>query len=104
MKGCDPAFTPGAGPELSLNQPENNLLDEEGKRRYQSIESTSVYLAQVSRCHILYAVNQLARGMSNPSTAHMGAAKHLLRYLAGSTDVSYHLQAGRVQSRRLLGC
>ena len=35
MKGCNPVFTPGAGPELSLNQTEKNLLDEEGKGRYQ---------------------------------------------------------------------
>ena len=82
MKGCIPAFTPGAGPELSLNQPEKNLPDEEGKRGYQSIAGATMYLAQVSRYDILYAVNQLARGMSKPSKAHMGAAKHLLCYLA----------------------
>ena len=45
-----------------------------------------MYLAQVCRYDILYTVNQLARAMSKPSKAHMGAAKHLLRYLAGSTD------------------
>ena len=37
MKDCNPAFTPGAGPELSLNQPENDLLGEEGKQRYLSL-------------------------------------------------------------------
>ena len=42
--------------------------------------------AQVTRYDIGYAVNQLARGMSNPSKAHMAAAKHLLRYLTGTTD------------------
>ena len=45
-----------------------------------------IYLAQVARYDILYAVNQLARAMSKPAKAHLGAAKHLLRYLAGSTD------------------
>ena len=33
MKDCNPAFTPGAEPDLSLNHPENNLLDEASKRR-----------------------------------------------------------------------
>ena len=47
-----------------------------------------MYLAQVCRYDILCTVNQLARVMSKPSQAHMGAAKHLLRYLAGSTDLS----------------
>ena len=89
MSGCNPVFTPGAGPELSLTQLENNLLDEEGKRRYQSIVGATMYLAQVSRYDILYAVNQLARGMSKPSKAYMGAAKHLLAtWLAPPTSSS----------------
>ena len=33
MKVCSPAYTPGVGPELSLNQPEEKLLDEVEKRR-----------------------------------------------------------------------
>ena len=37
MRGCNPAYTPGVGPELSLDQPEENLLNEEGKRLYQSM-------------------------------------------------------------------
>ena len=35
MEGCNSACTPGVGPELSLNQPEEKLLNEEEKRRYQ---------------------------------------------------------------------
>ena len=45
-----------------------------------------MYLAQVSRYDILYAVNQLARAMSKPLKAHMGAVKHVLQYLAGSMN------------------
>ena len=44
MKDFNPAFTLGAGPDRSLNQPENNLLDEEVKRRYQSIVGATIYL------------------------------------------------------------
>ena len=69
-----------------LNQPEINLLDEEGKRRYQSIVDAAMYLEQVSRHDILYAMNQLARGMPKPSKPRMGAATHLLCYLAWATD------------------
>ena len=47
-----------------------------------------MYLAQVTRCDILYVVNQLARIMFRPVKVHNEAAKHLLRYLAGSTDFS----------------
>ena len=34
----------------------------------------------------MYSSGQLARAMSRPAKVHMGAAKHLLRYLAGTTD------------------
>ena len=47
-----------------------------------------MYLAQVTCYDILYAVNQLVGAMSKSAKAHMGAAKHLFRYLAGSTDFS----------------
>ena len=67
MTSCNPTLTPGPGPGRSLNQPENNILGGEGKRRYQSIAGTTLYLLQVSRYEILYAVNQLARAMSKPS-------------------------------------
>ena len=42
-----------------------------------------MYLAQVIRYDILYTVNQLARSISKLAKAHMGEAKHLLRYLLG---------------------
>lgn len=48
MKDCNLAFTPGAGPEVSLNQPKKNLLDDEGKQQHQSIIVTAIYLGQVS--------------------------------------------------------
>ena len=86
MTNCNIAFTSGVGPEISLDQPADRLLDEQGKQRYQSIVGALMYLAQVSRYSILYAVNQLARAMFKPSKAHMGAAKHVLRYLAESVN------------------
>ena len=54
MLGCNPAYTPGVEAELSLDQPEENLLNEEGKRRYQLITGAAICLAQVCRCDILY--------------------------------------------------
>ena len=47
-----------------------------------------MYLVYVTRYDILYAVNQLARAMSKPAKAHIGVAKHVLRYLARYTDFS----------------
>ena len=49
--------TSGVGPEVSLNQPQERLLNEEEKRRYQAITRPVMYLAQVTRYDILDAVN-----------------------------------------------
>ena len=78
--------TPGYGPELSNNQPEDTLLDEEETRRYQGIVGCLMYITQVLRHDIMHATSQLARPMVKPSKKHMVAAKHTLRYLAGTTD------------------
>ena len=45
-----------------------------------------MYLAQIISYGIMYSSGQLARAMSKPSKVHMGAAKHLLRFLAGTTN------------------
>ena len=37
---------------------------------------------------IAFAVNQLSAYMANPSLAHQMAVKHILRYLAGTKDLS----------------
>ena len=36
MANCNVAFTPGVGPEISLDKPAERLLDEQGKQRYPS--------------------------------------------------------------------
>ena len=64
MQDCRPLGTPGYGKELSLVQPEESLLDDEAKRRFQAIFDSTMYLSQVTRYDISYSVNQLARAMS----------------------------------------
>ena len=86
MGGCKPVYTIGVGPELSITQGEGSTLTKADTQRCQSIVGSVMYLAQVSRYDIFYGVNQLARAMSNPSKSHMGAAKYLLRYVAGTID------------------
>ena len=78
----------------SLDQPDENLLNKEGKRRFQAITGSVMYLGQVTRYDIGYAVNQLARAMSKPSKAHMAVAKHPLRYPAGTTNFAITYKRG----------
>ena len=42
----------------------------------------------------MYSSSQLARAMSRPAKVYMGAAKHLLRYLAGTTDFTIACKKG----------
>ena len=44
MGNCNPAHTPGVGKELSLDHPEENLLNKEDKRRFQAITGSVMYL------------------------------------------------------------
>lgn len=53
-----------------------------------------MYLGQMTRYDILYAVKYLARVISNPSKAHMAVTKHLLRYLAGREDFAITFKQG----------
>ena len=53
-----------------------------------------MYLTHVTRYGILYAIIQLAKAISKPANIHMGATKHLLRYLAGSADFSTTYKEG----------
>lgn len=50
-----------------------------------------MYLAQVTLYDIFYIVIQLARAMSKRANGHMGAATHILRFLAGTInfDITY---------------
>lgn len=94
MANCKPISTPGYGPELSTKQPEETLLNKEDTQRYQAITGSVMYLAQITRYDIMYSVSQLTRAMSNPGKVHMGAAKHVLRYLSGTTDFSIVYKKG----------
>ena len=63
-----------------------------------------MYLAQITRYDVMYPVCQLARAISKPSKAHMGAAKQLLRYLAGTTDFSIVYKRGGFNGKSTSAC
>ena len=93
MESCNSLSTPDFGSELSVEQPEETLLNAVDKQRYQATGSV-IYLAQITRHDIMYSTSQLARAMSTPAKIHMGAAKHLLRYLSGTKDFSITYKKG----------
>ena len=66
MGSCNPLSTPDLGSELSVEQPEETLLNPEDKQCYQDITSSVMYLAQITRYDNMYSTSQLARAMSTP--------------------------------------
>ena len=93
-------YTPGVGPKLSLNQPEKKMLDEEDKKRYQTITGAVMYLGQVSRYDNLFAVDQLTRKMSKKSPHGSGQAPTSI--LSRVRKLLNYLQARRVQAYNLI--
>ena len=49
MADYKPSSTPGFGSELSTKQPEGMLLSKEETQRYQTITSSAMYLAHITR-------------------------------------------------------
>ena len=86
MANCEPAGTPGFGSELSTKHLEEMLLSKEETQRCQAISGSVMYLAQILKYDIMYSSGQITRALWRPAKVHMGEAKHLLRYLAGTTD------------------
>ena len=94
LENPKPSSIPGTGSELFTEQPTETLLSLEQTQRYQAITGSVMYLAQITRYDVMYAVCQLARAMSKPSKVQMGAAKQLLRYFAGTTNFSIVYKRG----------
>ena len=101
MKDCNPVSTPSTGAELSLDQPTDTLLDEDGTKLYQSMLGSLLYLSRTTRWDISYAVLQLTRATSKPSTVHLKKAKHVLRYLKGYRNSTSSTGAGTSNFRLL---
>ena len=101
MDSANPVSTP-LPPGTELVAPmDSELLDKAMHRRYREIVGSLLYLSGGSRPDIAVAVNQLSRFMSKPGSLHMSAAKHLLRYLRGTSKLG--LSFGSTADDELVG-
>ena len=100
MENCRPVCTPGFGSELSTEQPEETLLNEEETLKYQAITGSVMYLAQITRYDVMYAACQLARAMSKPAKVHMGAAKLFYAVLLEQRRLTSYTSAEGLSSLR----
>ena len=67
-----------------LRKGDGELLDKKGQSLYMEIVGSLMYLSGGTRPDMAWAVGNLCRHMSAPTTVHLVAAKHALRYLAGT--------------------
>ena len=87
MLDCKPAPTPLQ--QLDLTDPAlkpGEPLSIEQHMLYRKIVGSTLYAANTTRIDIAHSVGMLARFVSAPTTTHLTAAKHLLRYLRGTMD------------------
>lgn len=82
MLNCKPAVSP-------MNSGEKFILDDGSEsidgKQYRSLVGKLMYVTN-TRPDECYVVSVLSRFMNKPSKLHLGDAKRVLRYLAGSTD------------------
>jgi len=96
---CNSVSTPmDPGARLSPATAENSLKVKDYP--YTSIVGKCMYLATCTRPDIAYTVRELARFMANYGPPHVAAAKHLLRYLRGTT--SHGVTLGGSETRQPL--
>ena len=89
LSGCKPVSAPGA--DTLRKQLEPEPLGAEAHKRYRRTVGQLLWLGSV-RPDIMYAVKELSRGLSAPTSEHEAKAKHLMKYLSGTKHFSQRLQ------------
>jgi len=92
MQNCHPCnipLDPGTANEFYLENTE--LLAPDNVKKYQQILGSLIYLSTMTRPDLTFATSLLSRFLAKPRHVHMLGAKHVLRYLKGTTDflISY---------------
>jgi hypothetical protein len=101
LANCNPTRTPlpsGFRPVIATDEEFQDAKD----LPYPQIAGAVLYAATISRPDISYAASVLCRFISKWSKAHWRAAKHLLRYLRGTSDLALTFDE-KASQRAVLG-
>lgn len=86
MQHCRPVATPlDPGFQVGCT---NEKCAKVNITQYQSLIGSLMYLAVLSRPDIMHAISKLSQRNTDPHVEHETAAKHVLRYLAGTINLS----------------
>lgn len=97
MLNCKPEITPMNDNEKLQCEDGAEMTD---ASRFRSLVGGLIYLTH-TRPDIAFSVGLISRFMQHPSKFHLGAAKRVLRYIAGTMD--YGIWYSRVPKLRLCG-
>ena len=84
MENCNPSTTPEELLKLNKTQQHETQID---SKLYQSIVGGLMYASISTRPDISHAVNMISRYLGNPGEKHLSAAKRILRYIKGTTNI-----------------
>eukprot|EP00961_Rhodomonas_salina_P158191 2129584-Rhodomonas_salina.3 len=90
MSGATLTVTP-LEPNIRLSKEDCPVYGQHNKafvREYQQVVGSLQYLCNWSRPDLTQSVNECARFMANPGPTHMDSAKRILRYLAGTQELT----------------
>jgi len=91
MLDCSPDKTPYDSIPIQMELPngeEGVPLSPEDHANYRSIIGGLLYLANLTRIDICFQVNRLAQFCHEPKAHHLKAAKRVLRYLSGTSNLA----------------
>ena len=89
MKSCKPTAAPGA--DTLRKKLDVEPLSTDAHKLYPRAVGQLLWLANV-RPEIMFAVKELSRGLSAPTTEHEATVKHLFKFLSGTKDYKQRLQ------------
>ena len=97
MTSCNPVKTP-LPPGFKPTAASDDEVEEAKHLEFPKIAGSVLYLSTITRPDTSYAAGVVARYISRWSSSHVKAAKHLLRYLRGTTDLCLTFDADTCQT------
>jgi hypothetical protein len=101
MAECNATNTPNESNLKPRRADPNNISS--NIKYYQSMVGKLLYAANTTRPDISFITGVLCRYMSAPDNTHLGAAKRVLRYIRGTTNVGVRYSSGGDNPLRLYG-
>ena len=100
MTECKPKVTPMASGQEKVAETESPELTD--PTLYRAIVGSLIYVMAGTRPDLCYMVTKLSQNMAKPTETNLAAAKHVLRYLKGTTEQSLKFRKGK-DSLKLVG-